>query len=115
MPLVEVDRDPKVVTDEILKPLVDGLPEMVASTLTCDDADGHLTPEDIKIRVRDFGPYDKHHYDVEVIILANFYPQRGKTLELRRRVICNEVKYLLRSKVHGFVWVNLTDGSFGEF
>ncbi len=115
MPLVVVNRNPKILTDELLKPLVASLPESVANTLTCNDLGGDLTAKDIEVWVQDFGPYDINTKDVEIIIWANLYPERQKTLKLRKNLLRALVKDMLPKKIRGFVWILLQPGSFGEF
>lgn len=115
MPLVVVNRNPEVLTDELLKSLVASLPSFVANVLTCNDPGGDLTPQDIEVWVQDFGPHDINTKDVEIIIWANLYPERQKTLELRRRFLCSELRFLLPKEIGGFVWILLQPASYGEF
>jgi len=116
MPLVLVRRNPKVVTDDILRGrILDNLPNFVASSLTCDNRYGKLTANDIEIIVNDFGPFDKSEHDLMIIVLANSYPERLKNLKARKRMLRKQLEYILSPFIKGYVWIILQDGSFGKF
>ncbi len=116
MLLVVVNRNPKVLNDYFLKLLVASLPEFVANTLTCNDPGGDLTAQDIEVWVRDFGPHDINIKDIGIIIWADLYPERLASLELRRKMLCSLVKFiLLPQEIKGFVQIFLQSGSFEEF
>ncbi|HNY35796.1 MAG TPA: hypothetical protein PLD14_02625 [Candidatus Pacearchaeota archaeon] len=116
MPLVLVKRNPKVITDDILRGrIIDFLPNFVASSLTCDNRYGKLTPNDIEIIVSDFGPFDKIEHDLMIIVWANSYPERLKNLKARKRMLRKQLESVLSPLIKGYVWILLQDGSFGEF
>ena len=112
MPLVVVNRNPKVLTDELLKTLVASLPESVASTLTCSDSGGDLTAKDIEVWVQDFGPYDINTKDVEIIVWANLYPKRLKNLEFREKNTSHPYKICTSRKNKRFCLDSLTTRRF---
>lgn len=115
MPLVVVNRNPEKLSDRILKKFLEGLPESVASTLTCENPDGKLKAQDIEVWVQDFGPYDINKADVEIIIWANQYPERQENLDFRRKMLCNLVRSAVPRDIKGWVWILLQPASFGEF
>ncbi|MDO8435907.1 MAG: hypothetical protein Q7S82_00780 [bacterium] len=115
MPLVVVNKNPEKIDCGLLERLVDRLPGLVASALTCEHPDGGLEAQDVEVWVQDFGPNDINTTDVEIIIWANLYPERQANLDDRREKICKGVRLILPKMIKGFVWVILNPGSFGEF
>lgn len=117
MPLVVVNRNPKKVENNLLKRIVENLPESVASALTTSDLcpEGKLTAQDIEVWVQDFGPHDINTKDIEIIIWANLYLERQASLDFRRDMLCKMVRLGIPEKITGFVWILLQPASFGDF
>ncbi|MBZ9571952.1 hypothetical protein KJA15_01260 [Patescibacteria group bacterium] len=99
----------------VIKELIDNLPGIVAEALSVPGTDGELTSDEIEVKFETFGPFDVHSKDIEIIILANDYPERKKNLDERQTLIKEGVKRILYSGITGFVWVLPLPGSFGEF
>jgi hypothetical protein len=117
MPFVLVRTTPHVYaglylhSDE-LKPLLQELPGIIARALSVPGTEGELTPEEIEVKVEQFGDIDIHQKDVEIIIWANDYPERRKNLEVRTKQIYGQVKAILNQDTTSFIWVLLQKGSF---
>jgi len=118
MPFVWVRTNPYKIGKTQFRQLVENLPTIVAEALSVPGTDGELTPEEIEVKVETFGLFDIHTKDLEIIILAQDFPERKKNLDERQRLITGKVRRLLSPSVTGitgFVWVLLQPGSFGEF
>ena len=97
------------------------LPGIVASALTSDDLDGHLTPDDVEVDVEPMPNGMRTQYHLHIIIEANEYSDRRSNLDQRRERIINALRAKFGEgwRGHGFrarafVWVRLMPGSFGE-
>jgi hypothetical protein len=126
MPLVIVTRDPNRVEGLKLRALSDSLPGIVAKHLTCDDPDGKITSDDIEVKVQEYGQFDVHKKDLDIVIWAGRYPSRQANLGERRQSIEKDVSQILNGGTiafgspedirHGSVWIlPIPDTSFGEF
>lgn len=122
MPLVVISRNPEVVDDYNLAALTSKITWIVAKALNIPNSPFVLTKYDIEVWTRDTGVFDQGTKDLEIIIFANFYPERAQNLDARQVVITEEVKKILgkqysaeKKKPKGFVWVLLQPASFGEF
>lgn len=116
MPLVHLQRDPQIVNDRIVKEIADALPAIVATALDVpENPDARLTANDIEVLIR-----DKHYLDVNtpplsVIVYAQDFPERKKSLNDRRIAIAGGIRMHKPTDIHGFVWIFLGDTSYGEF
>lgn len=117
MPLIQICRDPRLISDQEIKRITAGLAEIVAKALDVPELpEGRLSAKDIEILVR-----DQHYLNVSstplcIIIHANDYPERRANLDERREKIIEGIKSLRKiPSTHGFVWLQLLPGSFGEF
>lgn len=115
MPLVIVKRNADKFHSEEMKRLVKNLPAIVAKALSSNDPDGVLTASDIEVWDRTKGYYDSNVKDLEVVILANLYPERQKNLDTSQEQISRAVRAIVSEGTTGFVWVLLAPGSFGKF
>jgi len=118
MPLVVVRYKEEQVLEDILTKLARELPDIVASALnTPEHKDGTLTPDDIEVWVQKSGKYDVNTKDLEIIIWANFYPERQTNLEGRKQTIIDDVRTFFADydrNLSGFVWVLLNPAAFGN-
>lgn len=120
MPLVIVNRNPYKVYSETLDALVLELPKLVTEALSIPNTDGELKHDDVEVWIRDQRrEYESQHFDLEIVIFANQYPERLQNLDERREEIGRGIRYLLSLKkcdnVRCFVWVLLQPGSFGMY
>jgi len=115
MPLIVVNRGSKV-SDGLFRDLIDALPELVASALTCENPDGKLTAADVELwsRQRD-DVHDRGFKDLQIVVFANDYPERRVNLDERQKMLKDSIRELLPSGVHGWLWVRLAPSSFAEF
>lgn len=118
MPLVDVARDPKKVSDEVLKILAKELPDIVARSLSVPGVpEAILKPQDVEVRFRDFGPYDVHSQPLEIVVMANDYPARLESLRQRTENISEDIRVLIwgaNTRYSFWVWVRLAPGEFVE-
>jgi hypothetical protein len=127
MPYVFVYVKPELYDQiKLLRQFVNNLPGAIAEALsTGPGTEGELKPEEIEVKVFPFGPMDIHHYDIEVIILANDYPERAKSLDDRASNLANNVPRSITMAamqslgphitIKGFVWPFLGKGALKEF
>lgn len=99
-------------TEQFLRPFLRELPEIIAKALSVPGTEGELTPEDIEVKFEQFGDLDIHQKDVEIIILANDYPEIRKNLDFRTKQIYFQVCTLLGQDTTSFILVLLQKGSF---
>lgn len=113
MPYVIVKRDPEKVPLQEISQLGRSIPEIVAKHLKV--AGEPLSPEDISMYFEDFGRDDVHHRDVQIVVQANFYPERAAGLESKAYFIAREIH---ESSVSGLpslsVWIQLFSGGYFE-
>ncbi len=111
---------------KLMHQFVNNLPEVIAETLsTGHGTKGELKPDEIGVFVRSFGRYDIHHYDIEVLILANDYPERLNNLNDRAKDLAERASLAITMTamqslgpnvtIKGFVWPFLGKGAFQEF
>ena len=83
MPLVEVLHTG--LPDKSLLRIKGLLKESVAKELDCSDTDpdGALTPENINVRFRTYGPHDDAALEVDVLVIAKRFDGRAADLEER--------------------------------
>ncbi len=60
---------------------------ITAIALTVPGTEGQLTEKDVETDFREFGPFDVHNDDVEIIVLANRYDERLSSIETRMKII----------------------------
>jgi len=90
----------------------------VAQELGCDDFGGQLTPDDVEVEYRLFGPKDKHNeYVCGIMVDASEFPSRSDDLEERRKRLQDHMEIILDAFLIGrkWVWVRLFPASFGEW
>lgn len=114
MPLVTLRRSQRV-PDEVVDALVKAIPVAVSESLDCNDLGGDLTPDDIEVEVGTIGPLDRNRYDICVNVIANDYPERKASLEVRRQHLQAALIRHIPGGLTGYVWVRLCPASFGEF
>jgi hypothetical protein len=116
MPLVLVARDPEKVPDDILAILARELPGIVARRLSVPEIPAAmLNPEDVEVRFRDFGRFDVRSRSLEIVVVANDYPERRRCHRERAEQITENIRALIPSDLHDFwVWVLLVPGEFVE-
>jgi hypothetical protein len=116
MPLVQVYYNGKVSIDTIYK-LKEALPDIISFALHVEDnKSAHLVPGDIIIKTFDAtDPGDLMHEDLEVIVFANFYPERYVDLESKRIPYINEkLDQIVPAGVEFSSYVNLGFGGYGR-
>lgn len=100
--------------------------EIVANELTCDDAGGSITSDDIEVELQPFGEMDKTNgMTITVQITADEFPSRKANLQERTDKIARAMQDLFRksgviltpdvSVRRAFVWVLLTPAGFTKF
>ncbi|MCL4404151.1 hypothetical protein M1432_02310 [Patescibacteria group bacterium] len=71
--------------DHPLRKFTQHLTEVVAEQMSTP---GHeLKPEQVEVEVREFGKFDVHHVDIDIIVFANHNAARNEDLEKRRKTI----------------------------
>ena len=118
MPLVQVLMN-DAINEDLFSQYANGLRDLVAGALTCDDAGGNLASNDIEVsfRIRDENrDFDgKTKYDVQITVFANYYPLRQDTLQDRTDHINRGVVDIFPGGLTGYVWVLLAPAGFSEF
>lgn len=116
MPLVLMNRDPKVIGDELARKIALQLPAIVADALDISayDKDGALTANDVEVYMQDSTELNVNTKPLEITILAGHYPARQENLDQRRAKIAEAIRAIKPPEVKGFVWVLLQPGSFEE-
>lgn len=104
--------------------LAGALPEMVARALHVEgsDSEKHLKASDVEVAVSNIGALDVTTALIEILVIANDFPERKENLNERRDVLLNEIREFLSrydptpfDSFKGFVWILLAPGAFGEF
>ena len=130
MPLVVVTINPVVILkgedtiqqDSDLNRLTEMLQVIVAEELsTQEDEGGTLTPEEIEVRVRKRGPYDRGFPNLGIEVFANSNPGRKRNVQERSDRIAERVKRLsIVNSPHvcgngtSFVWIFLGTAGFSS-
>ena len=123
MPFVTLYYKPSFVKKEEMRAIAERLPEIVARALNVpENPAARLNANDIEVQPEEIDEEcTVNRRPLEIIILANDYPERKKNLDKRQeeitkavREIKNEAWSLDFRRVRGFVWVLLIPGSFGE-
>lgn len=114
MPLVMVSSG-FAVTGRAIWSLTDNLPGIVAAALSCDDSKGKITSANVEVWSRARNRLDIGLSDLQIIILTEDCPEKRANLDERQKMITDAVKELLPPNIHGYVWVTLVPGSFGQF
>lgn len=116
MPKVEVAYSPLAALGR-LKMLSSALPRLVAKALHAEEnKDANLTEKDIVVSFRESGPLDTRHYDIEITILANDYPERSVNLQSERvPALKADIRGLLNEWLSFGVYVLLGKGGFEEY
>jgi hypothetical protein len=120
MPTIRLKRDPDLMPDSVLEPLLEKLPGIVASALHVEgNRHGRLQPDDIDIEVSDHGRLDVNCQTLQILILANDYPERAANINERTKEIADAVRFELRMfrdvlgiAGRSFVWVFLGRAGF---
>lgn len=60
---------------------------IVATAMTIPGGEGELNEKDIEVEFHEFGPFDVHQDDVEIMVFANRYEEREANIEVRRKII----------------------------
>ncbi len=100
------------------------LTTIVAGALSVPGTKAELASSEVEVEVREFGKFDVHSADVEIVVFANEYPERLKDLEGRKSKILADVccwlddqrgnRPMAIRKVS--VWIPLVaGGAYGEF
>lgn len=119
MPLVRIIYQGKADHPEVLRRLQVGLQEVVANALSTSDA--KLAKADIELI---FEPGNSLNVgkDLKIIVFANDFVERKGNLQERSEQISEGVGELLSpsphrngERIHGFVYVRLSDGGLGKF
>ena len=115
MPLVELTRDAKVVSDEAVTSLVRVLRPVVAEALRTPQTP--ITERDVDIRVRTHGRFEVTDFDLQVLVSASFTEERHRDLAERHDRIVAAVRARggLSTGVRVYVWLTLPPAKFGEF
>ena len=115
MPLVEVSRDPSLITNEIIPSLVDALPQIVVDALTSRER--ALTLGDVDVRVRDLGPFEKTQYGLQITVSASYSDSRHENLGERQSQIMENIRSLgvLPAGIKAYVWLVLPPAAYDEF
>ena len=117
MPLVQIRRNPRIISDDVIWALNEHLPALAAKVLSCDEG-GPLAPKDVMIEVDDIGPMDRNIKDIHIRVWAHDYPtRRGEDLEALRSIrkqIATEVVKHLPEITTWYVWVLLATTSYGS-
>lgn len=111
MPLVQVRRTSRV-TNGTLKHLLDGLPAVVASALSCED--NRIYVPDIMIEVSEASGFDRNLKDVNIRVLAHDYPERHIDASRIQRAISTFVQKTLPGGTTWYVWLFLSFTSYGS-
>ncbi|HEV8677305.1 MAG TPA: hypothetical protein VN701_00510 [Candidatus Paceibacterota bacterium] len=124
MPLVVVNRNPEVLTDNMAKELGPLLQRIVATALHVEgNKKGHLKPKDIEVRFQNIGPLDVNSSDLAIEIFANDVKGRRKDIQtrtvsiwgtLREYAIRRPGEYMPEHVVghDNFVWILLAPAGF---
>lgn len=114
MPLVQLRRNPKIVGDHDIAKVAMALPMIVASALDGGQERSALVADDIEIQVSDQDPRDvgSDKFDIELVILANDYPEREANLQARTEMIARGVQNLVPKGVRFSVWPLLAKGAW---
>ncbi len=115
MPLVEVSRNPALITNEAIATLVDALPQIAVDALTTQER--ALTLGDVDVRVRDFGPFEKTQYGLQITVSASHSDSRHKNLGERQSQIMQNIRSLglLPAGIKAYVWLVLPPAAYDEF
>lgn len=115
MPLVELYFNPEKVSPTAARAIAKMLPFFVADALCVVGTDGQLVSSDVEVRIRIKEPHDITAYDLEVTILAKYYPEREVQLETATRQIADALKTATMGSIKSFVYVLLAPAGFVEF
>ena len=115
MPVVEITRDAKVISDEVVTSLVEALPPLVVQALRTPQAP--ITVKDVDIRVRTPGRFEVTVFDLQIIVSASYSDARNENLADRHGQLMEAVKKqgVLPAGVKAYVWLTLPPAKFGEF
>lgn len=118
MPLVLVSYGKKLEdSQDLIKHLTLAMPEIVARALDVyNDPTARLTAKDVCVSPMFRNTEDVNGKDLEIIVMANDYPERRKNLDDRRGAITRDIKRIVgETKITGSVWVRLCPGSYEDF
>lgn len=108
MPLVQV-RHPSGMYGSRLFDLGTILAHIVATTLSAEEPDSHLTDDDIEVTFDEKKPYDRVKHDLLVNIEAYDYPSRFGNRQQRCDQIRDEIKKVYQGSVG--IWLKILEGA----
>lgn len=116
--LVTANRGLSGLDETILVQLGHWLRLWVAEALTCDHPDGHLTPPDVEVEIK-----ERHtrfsiggeKYDLQITVWANDFPSRKANLKERCHEVQGRVRDWCAGRWKGYVWILLAPAAFEEF
>lgn len=104
-----------------VKPILrDILPKIIAEALSVPSVEqARLTPDEIEVKILEPGEFDVNTKNLEIVIFANYFPERQAIL--KQAVDCiisdllRELDIILMQRPSGFVWIRLAPAEFKEF
>ncbi len=114
MPQAYIARDLAVVDDKTLRQIVELLQPVAAVALSVKGV-GELNARDILVEVKDFGPFDRHARDLQIIILAHEYPERAHNIDERTAQIAMYLGKMIPKGVSYSIWCILGTSSYLAF
>jgi len=118
MPRVEVTRNRLLLNDREIGPLTRYLCGTVAECLSCEG--GELATDEIEVRVREPGPFDRNYSNLQIEIFADACPEREANRQERSDQIESDLrKFCLEGGMSpmlfddsSFVWLCLFPAGF---
>ncbi len=110
MPIVHVYRGR--LSESSLARVCQALPEIVARAMSCNDPEGKLDPQHVRVQVHDPHYLDQNADDPTIVIEVNDYPDRMRNLWNRMFRIFNESAKHLPAGHKFSVWVRPGPGSY---
>lgn len=118
MPLVTLSYNSDRVLPVMARQLARTLPKLVAEVFSIEgDQVAQLAPSEVEVWVRKYSPLDVNTTDLGIIVRANSYPARLQNLEKSRLLLLGRIREFLGDfdqNLDGYVWILLSEGSFGE-
>lgn len=123
MPEVKIKRNPSQISDEAAQKIAKALQVIVARALTVPGhKEAQLTKDDIEVGITDHGPLDINTLDLQIVVIANDYPERKQNLAERTAQIVKDLKAYAETLIgfrltenQTFVWVLLSPAAFEKF
>jgi|GEM_PF-2611479 len=111
MPLVSIIYQERAVGPEVLLRLYE-LRQTIAEQLSTSESE--LTEDQIQLNYERAHPFNIGR-ELQVIVKANRHPERLGTIDERTQQISAQLKKLIGPKIHGFVYIRLTEGGLESF